>query len=151
MGYTNGMEKRPVGRPRTTTDDLPENWHELMRDCGQEGGSAVEARCLLGIGESAWETLLTDSEEFRRTEKERQALCEVWWERQGRRMTSGGDGNATVWIFNMKNRFGWRDKQEIDHSSTDGSMTPKTPIDASKLSDTALQELMNVRNSSNSD
>lgn len=123
-------ERRPVGRPRTTVDDLPESWQDIMRDCGQEGGSAVEARCLLGIGTSAWDTLLEDSEEFRATEKERQALCEVWWERQGRRMTSGGDGNATVWIFNMKNRFGWRDKQEIDHRSGDGSMSPAASQEA---------------------
>ena len=38
-------------------------------------------------------------------------LCRVWWERHGRKMTTGeADGNATVWIFNMKNRFGWNDK-----------------------------------------
>lgn len=109
-------QKNPVGRPRTTVNDLPEGWQQIMKDCGQVGGSAVEARCLLGIGMSAWETLLKDSEEFRETEKTRNALCEVWWERQGRKMTETGAGNATVWIFNMKNRFGWRDKQEVEHS-----------------------------------
>lgn len=142
--------KRPVGRPRTTVKDLPPNWKDLMIDCGQEGGSAVEARCLLGIGESAWETLLEDSEEFRGTEKQRQALCEVWWERRGRKMAEGDDGNATVWIFNMKNRFGWRDKQEIDHSSTDGTMTPKPAIDATQLSTDALAEILALKNADRS-
>lgn len=28
--------------------------------------------------------------------------------------------NNTLWIFNMKNRFGWRDKQDIEHSGPDG-------------------------------
>jgi len=118
------MEKKKLGRPRTTVDDLPTNWKDIMIECGQEGGSAVEVRCLLGIAQSAWETLLEDSEDFRLTEKKRQALCEVWWERQGRRMTTEGQGNATVWIFNMKNRFGWRDKTEHDLTSSDGSMKP---------------------------
>ena len=106
--------ERPTGRPRTTVDDLPSNWKKLMLDCGQDGGSATEARVLLGIGNSAWDTLLKDSSIFRETEKRRKALSEVWWERQGRKMAVGAEGNATVWIFNMKNRFGWRDKQEID-------------------------------------
>lgn len=142
-------KKRPVGRPRTTVEDLPKDWKEKMMACGQEGGSAVEARCLLGIGTSAWETLLEDSEEFRATEKIRSDLCNVWWERRGREMASGEDGNATVWIFNMKNRFGWRDKQEVDHRSEDGSMTPR--IDTSTLSTSTLQELIAARAKSGAD
>jgi len=115
---------RPVGRPRTTVEDLPQDWKQIIMDCGQEGGSAVEVRCLLGIGESGYGTLLEDSAEFRRTVKRAQDLCQVWWERQGRYMATGADGNATVWIFNMKNRFSWHDKQHVDHSSEDGTMTP---------------------------
>lgn len=110
------QKKNPVGRPRTTVNDLPANWKQIMTDCGTEGGSAVEVRCLLGIAMSAWETLLDDSEEFREAEKIRQELCEVWWHRQGRRMTQDGQGSSAVWIFNMKNRFGWRDKHDIEHS-----------------------------------
>lgn len=116
--------KRPVGRPRTTTKDLPEDWKELVLDCGQAGGSAVEMRCLLGIERSAWETLLTDSEEFRATVEAAQDLCQVWFEKRGRDMITGAQGNATVWSFNMKNRFNWSDKQEIDHRSGDSSMSP---------------------------
>jgi hypothetical protein len=119
----------PVGRPRTTLADLPEDWKDIITKCGTDGGSATEVRCLLGIGESAWATLLEDYPEFQRAEKERIALCEVWWERQGRRMTTDGQGNATVWIFNMKNRFGWRDKQEVDHTSSDASMSPPKSIE----------------------
>jgi len=36
-------------------------------------------------------------------------------------LVAGTPFNAAVWIFNMKNRFGWRDKME--HTSPDGSMT----------------------------
>ena len=89
-----------------------------MREAAQEGASDVEVRCLLGIGESGWYTLIEDDEQFCRTVKECKALCQVWWERTGRKMTMGADGNATVWIFNMKNRFGWKDKTETEHTGT---------------------------------
>jgi len=110
-----------IGRPRTTVDDLPPDWRDIMLQLGQEGGSAVEVRCALGIGISAWETLLADSEDFRETEMQRQHLCESWWHSTGRRMVTGAieKGSAPVWIFNMKNRFGWRDKQEL--SGPDGA------------------------------
>lgn len=43
--------------------------------------------------------------------------------------------------------LGLRDKSELDHKSSDGTMTPKPAIDASKLSDAALAELMNAKRS----
>ena len=107
------MMANPVGRPRTNIRDLPDGWENIMRGAAQEGASDVEVRCLLGIGESGWYTLIEDDEQFCRTVKECKALCQVWWERTGRKMTMGADGNATVWIFNMKNRFGWKDKTEL--------------------------------------
>ena len=58
-------------------------------------------------------------------------MCQVWWERQGRKMTTGADGNATVWIFNMKNRFSWHDKQQVDHTSSDESMKPVDRVEIS--------------------
>ena len=33
-------------------------------------------------------------------------------------------GDTAAMIFWMKTRAGWREKQEIDHTSSDGSMTP---------------------------
>jgi len=116
--------KRSVGRPRTTVDDLKKDWQQIIMDCGQEGGSAVEMRCLLALGESAWGTLLEDSDEFRRTVETAKDMCEVWWERTGRAMVTGAPGNATVWGLNMKNRFGWFDKQGVDLTTNGKDLTP---------------------------
>lgn len=33
-------------------------------------------------------------------------------------------GDTTAMIFWMKTQAGWREKQEIDHTSSDGSLTP---------------------------
>jgi len=99
-----------------------------MINAGQEGASRVELCCLLGISRNGYESLLSESEQFKNTDHRAKLLSEVWWERQGRRMTTGGDGNSLVWKFNMQNRFGWRDKQEVDNTSSDGSMTPKPAV-----------------------
>ena len=31
--------------------------------------------------------------------------------------------NSTVWIFNMKNRFGWKDKAEVEQQVNDNTIT----------------------------
>lgn len=53
--------------------------------------------------------------EFLDAKKRAEAKCQKWWEAQGRAgLFCGKDEkfNATVWIFNMKNRFYWRDAKE---------------------------------------
>lgn len=60
--------------------------------------------------------------------------------------------DTTAAIFWLKNRQPamWRDKQEIDHSSTDGTMTPKPAIDATQLSTDALAEILALKNADRS-
>lgn len=38
-------------------------------------------------------------------------------------------GDTTAMIFWMKTQAGWREKQEVDHSSSDGSMSMPTRIE----------------------
>ncbi len=61
-----------------------------------------------------------------------------WWEEMGKRGMIGDIPrfNATIWIFNMKNRFRWRDSQ----SSNEANEKPSFSLDdLSKLSDAELQ------------
>ena len=51
-------------------------------------------------------------------------------------------GDTTAMIFWMKTQAGWREKQDVNLVSEDGSMTPAPAIDASKLSTDALKELI---------
>jgi len=102
-----GLEA-PVGRPRTSIEDLPENWKEIMMAEAQDGGGPTAYMVKLGIAHTAFNTLMDDSEDFQNTFEACMLLCRYWWETQGRRMASGADGNATVWSLNMTNRFNWR-------------------------------------------
>ena len=103
----------PTGRPRTTIADLPADWKEIMLAVANDGGSIIETMCKLGISTHAWDTLLTDSEIFRSAAHDCRLLSQVWWETVGRKLATGSPGSANAWSFNMKNRFGWRDKTEI--------------------------------------
>lgn len=107
------------GRPRTKIDDLPSSWRSDVLAIAAEGASDVEIRHKVGIGKSAWATLLEDSEEFRETISEARELCAIWWEENGRKLAVNGGGNSAIWIFNMKNRFGWRDKKEEEEKKDD--------------------------------
>lgn len=62
---------------------------------------------------------------FKEAKKRGESQSLLWWEQQGidglynvtTRDAEGGSStvsmNAAVWCFNMKNRFGWKDKQEV--------------------------------------
>ncbi|KGQ19917.1 hypothetical protein LF41_2424 [Lysobacter dokdonensis DS-58] len=45
----------------------------------------------------------------------------------GRKLAANGGGNSAVWIFNMKNRFNWRDKQ--DDAGEDGDAPSPVKIE----------------------
>lgn len=54
-----------------------------------------------------------ENEEFSRAIKEGLAKSQYFWEKLGIDITTGKvKGNATTWIFNMKNRFNWRDVRD---------------------------------------
>lgn len=106
------------GRPKDEViDRLKEGWQARFLEMGKEGCSDVEIRAEFGISQDLWERWLAEDQEFSVTAKAAKAACHAKWEQMGRKMAFGqAEGNPTTWIFNMKNRFGWRDKQDIEHS-----------------------------------
>jgi hypothetical protein len=55
--------------------------------------------------------------DFSDTIKKGKALSVSWWEQQGRLNLQNKEFSPVLWYMNMKNRFGWRDKKEIDHTT----------------------------------
>lgn len=76
---------------------------------------------LTGHGKQTLYRWLDEHQEFRDAKELGENKSRIFWEGLGVDHVVGNNGpggktlNASVWIFNMKNRFGWKDKQgEID-------------------------------------
>ncbi len=108
------------GRP---TDYKPEYCEMLI----EHGESGLSFEAFAGVIGTTFKTLYTWADkhpEFLQAKKEFEAKSRVFWEKEGieglwSTSTRNKDGsttskslNASVWIFNMKNRHKWRDKIE---------------------------------------
>lgn len=111
------------GRPKKTLKDLPTDWKNGVLALYKEGASDVEAMVFLSLGDTAFNRMIREDPVFRTTIKRGRKMSQSWWENQGRTNLNNRQFSAVLWYMNMKNRFGWRDKQEIDHT-TNGKDLP---------------------------
>lgn len=130
------MAKNKGGRPKKGLDVLPRSWKKKVVEIGESGGSDVEMRDYLGISDDLWYRFIDEEPEFSRTIREAKRKCQLWWEKTGREgLFMGGKDNpfnATVWVFNMKNRFKWSDRNE---TTTTVSLSDELKRIADKLPD----------------
>ena len=119
----------PAGRPKIELKDLREDWKEhILKESG-EGASIVELSVDLDISRDTFYALSDREPEFSDTVKKCKELSEAWWKRSGRKNLENKDFSYTGWYMNMKNRFGWADKQE---TKTDNTNTSTINIQMSK-------------------
>ena len=111
-------EKRKVGRPKKKLDCLPNGWQEGVVELAEQGASDVELRDYLNISDDLWYRFIEEEPEFSLTIKKASRKCRIWWEKSGRLNLDNKDFSPTLWYMNMKNRFGWADKQEISQKTT---------------------------------
>ena len=102
----------PGGRP---TKYKPEMCQQAI-DFMSKGFSKAETSAELGISRETLNQWEKSNDEFSDAIKEGERQSALWWAKMGMAgMTGKVPGfNATIWIFNMKNRHGWADKQEIN-------------------------------------
>src|SRR5690625_3246702 len=116
-------KKRPVGRPSKYRPEYCDMLVEHMA----EGASMTSFAAEIDVSRETISEWSRVHPEFSVAVKKGKAKCAAWWERLGRTGAMGGDVNPTLVIFGLKNMSpeDWREKQEIDHRSGDGSMSPK--------------------------
>ena len=100
-----------AGRPTKYKKEMCDEVVKFM----SQGFSKAETAAHLGITRETLYQWEKEKEEFSYAVKEGENQSALWWAKAGMAgMTGKIPGfNATVWIFNMKNRHGWKDKTEI--------------------------------------
>lgn len=107
-----------AGRPKEPCE-FGEEQFKLIESLYDEGASDVEVKAYIydqrgGFSNSLWDRWLEEEEKFSKTIKKGRQLSQAWWERNGRVSLRDKDFNYTGWYMNMKNRFGWRDTQDMN-------------------------------------
>lgn len=117
---------RAVGRP---TKYEP-RYCEMLVQHMAEGASMTSFAAEIDVARSTLNEWAAQFPEFSEAVTRGKAKCAAWWERVARANAVTGNGNATLVVFGLKNmaQEDWRDKQEIDHSSADGSMSPPKQV-----------------------
>lgn len=114
-------EKDVGGRPTKYKKEYCEMLIEHMK----QGYSFDSFGALLPDGGASKETLYAWTRAHRRfldAKKQGEMQARLWWEKIA---TAGMAGkikgfNATVWVFSMKNRFGWKDRLQTVDEDEDG-------------------------------
>lgn len=97
-----------LGRPTKYDPAMCARVVEMMA----EGCSRVEVCADLGICYETFQRWQESHPDFSESVKRGLQACQAWWEREGRTNLKDRDFSYTGWYMNMKNRFGWKDKQE---------------------------------------
>lgn len=119
--------KNPVGRPRKIKS--PEEFDRLVDSyidmCRKNDEPVLLIGMVLALGLTSKEAFYnygSEYAEFSESVKRARSLVELEYEKR-----LNVNSSAAGPIFALKN-FGWKDKQEVDNISSDGSMTPKAPV-----------------------
>ena len=106
-----------MAKPTKYNSEMCKKVIELM----SEGASLCEVAAKLGICEDEIHEWKEKIPEFSDAIKKGKLLSQVWWEKQGRLNLTNKNFNYTLWYMNMKNRFGWRDKQDVQLDISEGT------------------------------
>lgn len=81
----------------------------------------------IGVDETTIYEWISKHKDFSQSIKRGKAKSALFWEQMGMLAMMGKipDFNTTIWIFQMKNRFGWSDKLSVDVEANETKGRPQ--------------------------
>lgn len=93
------------------TAQTPSKLDECL-DLYRDGAGDVEIAAHLGMTIKQFLDLCTDNAAFKSFVEKGSTVAQAWWWKQGRKNLANKSFNPQMWAFNMKNRYGWAEKNE---------------------------------------
>lgn len=118
-------------------------YDDLIIEIMKSGASVIEFAAEIDVNVDTIHEWAKEYPSFSVAKKIAMQKCQAWWESTGRKGLYGNKDNqfnAAVWIFNMRNRFGWRnetseemrEKAEATAKAMAAAIKPADPIDVIK-------------------
>ena len=114
----------PAGRKKAPFDLSEKTLKQILKDY-LAGASDVEVKAIIwkargSFSNDLWDRWLKEIPQFTETIKKGRELAAAYWLSIGRKNlnNAGGNFNTTLWYMNMKNRYGWADRQETKNQTT---------------------------------
>ncbi|HDZ04852.1 hypothetical protein LCGC14_0370910 [marine sediment metagenome] len=100
-------------RPSKYSEDIPDKVVSFMKQ-----GYSIEEICLeLNVAKKTFYNWCKKHDELLHAKKRGTDFSLGWWMKNARENLENPKFNATLFYMNMRNRFGWADKKEIDHTT----------------------------------
>lgn len=111
-------EQADMARPKKDISILWDGWQDDVLQLYKDGASDAEIKALLydmlgTFSNNLWDRWMEEEEEFWETIKKGRMLAEAWWTKSGRVNLKDREFNYTGWYMNMKNRYGWKDRNDF--------------------------------------
>lgn len=89
-----------------------QDWARKLIELYSEGYSDAEVASEMKITIREYHKQITESPVFAKLVEFGRTLSLAWWEGQARKNLQNKQFNTPLWVFNMKNKFGWAEKTE---------------------------------------
>jgi hypothetical protein len=110
--------KHAGGRPQSDLTSLPGDWVDQIITMYSNGASDAEVKATIymwrgSFSNDLWDRWLKEEEEFSEVIKMGRIIAEAWYTKLGREQLVNSFFPFAGWYMQMKNRFGWKDRQDV--------------------------------------